>query len=128
MQDDVSGRKARRAFLSELAFRTIVRATSKTRSDDVPTTSTDLDQSVNVHIVLYYYIIGRGPYRISNQRVNKEGTRRFKMEGSTETGPLIGVLALQGAFAEHQQCLEAVGCRTVQVRYDIRYTMRHKCR
>lgn len=30
--------------------------------------------------------------------------------------PLIGVLALQGAFEEHQQCLEAVGCRTVQVR------------
>lgn len=31
-------------------------------------------------------------------------------------GPLIGVLALQGAFAEHQRCLEAVGCRTVQVK------------
>jgi hypothetical protein len=30
--------------------------------------------------------------------------------------PLIGVLALQGAFEEHQKCLEAVGCRTVQVR------------
>jgi glutamine amidotransferase PdxT len=29
--------------------------------------------------------------------------------------PLIGVLALQGAFEEHQACLEAVGCRTVQV-------------
>ena len=29
--------------------------------------------------------------------------------------PLIGVLALQGAFAEHQRCLEEVGCRTVQV-------------
>jgi len=34
----------------------------------------------------------------------------------TMQGPLIGVLALQGAFEEHQQCLEAVGCRTVQVR------------
>jgi hypothetical protein len=32
------------------------------------------------------------------------------------TMPLVGVLALQGAFAEHQRCLEAVGCRTVQVR------------
>ena len=30
--------------------------------------------------------------------------------------PLIGVLALQGAFEEHQACLEAVGCRTAQVR------------
>jgi hypothetical protein len=30
-------------------------------------------------------------------------------------GPLVGVLALQGAFEEHQKCLEAVGCRTVQV-------------
>lgn len=32
------------------------------------------------------------------------------------SSPLIGVLALQGAFEEHQQCLEAVGCKTVQVR------------
>ena len=32
-----------------------------------------------------------------------------------EEKPLIGVLALQGAFEEHQACLEAVGCRTVQV-------------
>ncbi|GKY99292.1 hypothetical protein MPSEU_000884300 [Mayamaea pseudoterrestris] len=31
-------------------------------------------------------------------------------------GPVIGVLALQGAFEEHQKCLEQVGCRTVQVR------------
>ena len=29
--------------------------------------------------------------------------------------PLVGVLALQGAFEEHQQCLEAIGCRTIQV-------------
>mmetsp|Transcript_8202 Transcript_8202/g.23573 ORF Transcript_8202/g.23573 Transcript_8202/m.23573 type:complete len:305 (+) Transcript_8202:146-1060(+) len=29
---------------------------------------------------------------------------------------LIGVLALQGAFEEHQHCLESVGCRTKQVR------------
>lgn len=27
----------------------------------------------------------------------------------------IGVLALQGAFEEHQRCLEAVGCKTLQV-------------
>eukprot|EP00523_Entomoneis_sp_CCMP467_P019571 CAMPEP_0168813926 /NCGR_PEP_ID=MMETSP0726-20121227/5416_1 /TAXON_ID=265536 /ORGANISM="Amphiprora sp., Strain CCMP467" /LENGTH=306 /DNA_ID=CAMNT_0008866083 /DNA_START=18 /DNA_END=938 /DNA_ORIENTATION=+ len=33
-----------------------------------------------------------------------------------EEGPLVGVLALQGAFEEHQRCLESVGCRTVQVR------------
>jgi hypothetical protein len=33
---------------------------------------------------------------------------------STEQ-PMVGVLALQGAFEEHQACLEAVGCRTVQV-------------
>jgi glutamine amidotransferase PdxT len=31
--------------------------------------------------------------------------------------PLIGVLALQGAFEEHQSCLEKSGCRTKQVRY-----------
>ena len=30
--------------------------------------------------------------------------------------PLVGVLALQGAFEEHQKCLEAAGCRTKQVR------------
>lgn len=35
---------------------------------------------------------------------------------SDQSGPLIGVLALQGAFEEHQASLEAVGCRTVQVR------------
>mmetsp|Transcript_25614 Transcript_25614/g.39370 ORF Transcript_25614/g.39370 Transcript_25614/m.39370 type:complete len:310 (+) Transcript_25614:143-1072(+) len=35
---------------------------------------------------------------------------------SSSDAPLIGVLALQGAFEEHQQCLEAVGVRTVQVR------------
>jgi hypothetical protein len=29
------------------------------------------------------------------------------MQGSTETSPLAGVLALQGAFEEHQHCLEA---------------------
>jgi glutamine amidotransferase PdxT len=28
---------------------------------------------------------------------------------------LVGVLALQGAFEEHQACLEASGCRTKQV-------------
>ena len=33
----------------------------------------------------------------------------------TMQGPLVGVLALQGAFEEHQKCLEAVGCRTIQV-------------
>mmetsp|Transcript_13346 Transcript_13346/g.25334 ORF Transcript_13346/g.25334 Transcript_13346/m.25334 type:complete len:291 (-) Transcript_13346:2474-3346(-) len=31
-------------------------------------------------------------------------------------GPLVGVLALQGAFEEHQKCLESIGCRTRQVR------------
>lgn len=30
--------------------------------------------------------------------------------------PLVGVLALQGAFEEHQQCLKAIGCRSIQVR------------
>jgi hypothetical protein len=28
----------------------------------------------------------------------------------------VGVLALQGAFEEHEKCLRAVGCTTVQVR------------
>jgi glutamine amidotransferase PdxT len=31
------------------------------------------------------------------------------------SSPLVGVLALQGAFEEHQACLEAAGCRTKQV-------------
>mmetsp|Transcript_35011 Transcript_35011/g.49694 ORF Transcript_35011/g.49694 Transcript_35011/m.49694 type:complete len:228 (+) Transcript_35011:74-757(+) len=31
-------------------------------------------------------------------------------------GPVIGVLALQGAFEEHQECLEAIGCQTKQIR------------
>lgn len=35
---------------------------------------------------------------------------------SAPSSPLVGVLALQGAFEEHQTCMEAVGCRTVQVR------------
>ena len=30
--------------------------------------------------------------------------------------PLVGVLSIQGAFEEHQACLEASGCRTKQVR------------
>lgn len=33
--------------------------------------------------------------------------------------PLVGVLALQGAFEEHQKSLEAIGCRTRQV-FDVR--------
>ena len=32
-----------------------------------------------------------------------------------ESTPLIGVLALQGAFEEHQSLLENLGCKTVQV-------------
>ncbi|KAG7347463.1 SNO glutamine amidotransferase family domain containing protein [Nitzschia inconspicua] len=35
---------------------------------------------------------------------------------SDTDAPLVGVLALQGAFEEHQACLEAAGCRTRQVR------------
>lgn len=38
------------------------------------------------------------------------------MSNSVDNVPLVGVLALQGAFEEHQECLEAVGCKTVQVR------------
>ncbi|CAB9500126.1 5'-phosphate synthase subunit PdxT [Seminavis robusta] len=42
------------------------------------------------------------------------------MTSRTEEGEeeklLVGVLALQGAFEEHQTCLEAVGCNTKQVR------------
>lgn len=30
--------------------------------------------------------------------------------------PIIGVLSLQGAFAEHQALMESLGCRTVQVK------------
>lgn len=40
--------------------------------------------------------------------------------------PLVGVLSLQGAFQEHQACLEAVGCRTKQVsNEEIRFEHRH---
>jgi len=35
---------------------------------------------------------------------------------STEKQPLVGVLSIQGAFEEHQACLEASGCRTKQIR------------
>eukprot|EP00548_Thalassiothrix_antarctica_P012605 CAMPEP_0194166316 /NCGR_PEP_ID=MMETSP0154-20130528/1957_1 /TAXON_ID=1049557 /ORGANISM="Thalassiothrix antarctica, Strain L6-D1" /LENGTH=293 /DNA_ID=CAMNT_0038876947 /DNA_START=22 /DNA_END=903 /DNA_ORIENTATION=+ len=35
---------------------------------------------------------------------------------NTEKKPLVGVLAIQGAFEEHQACLEASGCRTKQIR------------
>ena len=34
---------------------------------------------------------------------------------TTGTSPVIGVLALQGAFEEHQSILESLGCKTVQV-------------
>ena len=34
---------------------------------------------------------------------------------TTATSPVIGVLALQGAFEEHQSILESLGCKTVQV-------------
>mmetsp|Transcript_12765 Transcript_12765/g.30163 ORF Transcript_12765/g.30163 Transcript_12765/m.30163 type:complete len:305 (+) Transcript_12765:323-1237(+) len=36
--------------------------------------------------------------------------------GSESKKPLVGVLAIQGAFEEHQACLEAAGCRTKQIR------------
>jgi len=32
----------------------------------------------------------------------------------------VGVLALQGAFEEHQNHLESLGCKTVQVVYYVR--------
>ena len=35
--------------------------------------------------------------------------------------PIIGVLALQGAFEEHQKCLDAIGCRNIQVRKCIHF-------
>jgi pyridoxal 5'-phosphate synthase pdxT subunit len=41
------------------------------------------------------------------------------MTEQTDSSLLIGVLALQGAFEEHEACLRAVGCRTKQVRMRI---------
>jgi 5'-phosphate synthase pdxT subunit len=38
------------------------------------------------------------------------------MATTSPLSPLVGVLALQGAFEEHQACLHAIGCRTIQVR------------
>jgi len=35
---------------------------------------------------------------------------------NTTKKPLVGVLSIQGAFEEHQACLEASGCRTKQIR------------
>lgn len=38
------------------------------------------------------------------------------MSDSETKKPLVGVLSIQGAFEEHQSCLEASGCRTKQIR------------
>ena len=40
----------------------------------------------------------------------------------------IGVLALQGAFEEHQQRLEALGCKTRQVCSNIFYNVICQCK
>lgn len=41
------------------------------------------------------------------------------------SGLTIGVLALQGAFEEHQACIEkATGCKTIQVRVYISLDLR----
>ena len=50
--------------------------------------------------------------------LSRDVHRLVKTHSIMEQGkqPLVGVLALQGAFEEHQQCLESIGCRTVQVR------------
>lgn len=40
--------------------------------------------------------------------------------------PTIGVLALQGAFEEHQICMEkATGCKTVQVGFMVNIWLFH---
>jgi hypothetical protein len=50
------------------------------------------------------------------QRIERLRTHTtFNIIIMSEVQPLIGVLALQGAFEEHQACLEAVGYKTVQV-------------
>ena len=38
------------------------------------------------------------------------------MSNNDRKTPLVGVLAIQGAFEEHQKSLEACGCRTTQIR------------
>jgi hypothetical protein len=47
---------------------------------------------------------------------NKKTMPAYCDDGNIDKRPLVGVLALQGAFEEHQACLEAVGCRTRQVK------------
>ena len=45
---------------------------------------------------------------------------------NSEKGMVIGVLALQGAFEEHQSCIEkSTGCKTIQVcLYSFRWNMK----
>ena len=42
-------------------------------------------------------------------------SKKTRLAFGVMQGPLVGVLALQGAFEEHQKSLEHIGCRTVQV-------------
>ena len=44
-----------------------------------------------------------------------EQIQQYIMSNSNTKKPLVGVLAIQGAFEEHQTLLEASGCRTKQV-------------
>lgn len=48
--------------------------------------------------------------------VRKSGINIKMTTSPSPPSLVIGVLALQGAFEEHQHCLESIGIRTVQVR------------
>jgi 5'-phosphate synthase pdxT subunit len=47
---------------------------------------------------------------------NGSMTANASMDGPIATAPLVGVLALQGDFADHQEALHRCGVRTRQVR------------
>ena len=60
-------------------------------------------------------VCGRSFGKEQKKQIIKSISMTTNTSGGSKEDPLIGVLALQGAFEEHQACLEAVGCRTVQV-------------
>lgn len=77
----------------------------------LPMTTRDAGESCASSPLLFFW-----RRRQSSELLGRRG-RKARAEKKKEKmqGPLIGVLALQGAFEEHQKCLEAIGCRTVQV-------------
>ena len=67
------------------------------------------------------------PFSFQQYHTVDSNTYYMTMSTTSETNsPLVGVLALQGAFEEHQKCLKEIGCRTLQVRRTLLPTIQ-KC-